>query len=105
MPSLTSIILPNSLKVIGGNFCYQDYALTTVTVGSGVTSVGSGAFQYCNAITTYNFYPSTAPTTGTYSFPARGSSAILHVPASTSSYTTTPWTNSTYFAQPITKDL
>lgn len=102
---LTSISFPNSLPAIGQQMCYGCSELLTVTVGTGVTAVGANAFYGCNKITTYNFYPSTSPTVSGTPFPARGSSAILHVPTGSSSYNTSPWNSSTYFAQPISFDL
>jgi hypothetical protein len=49
---LTSIDIPDNVTSIGSYaFQYCD-ALTTLTIGDGVTSIGNYAFYYCDALTT-----------------------------------------------------
>lgn len=79
--------------------------LLTLSVPSTLLRVDGNFARECGKITTCNFYPNTSPTVSGTPFTARGSSCVLHVPSGTSSYTTSPWNSSTYFAQPITKDL
>ena len=49
--SLTSIIIPDSVKSIGDYAFYNCSGLTTVTIGNSVTSIGENAFFYCNRLT------------------------------------------------------
>lgn len=53
--SLTSIIIPDSVKSIGGWAFDGCTGLTSVTIGNGVTSIGSYAFYGCTGLTTINF--------------------------------------------------
>lgn len=84
---------------------YYCTELLTLTIPSTLSLVQDLFAAVCSKITTLNMYPNTAPTVSGTPFTARGSSCVLHVPSGTSSYTTSPWNSSTYFAQPITKDL
>jgi hypothetical protein len=46
-PSLTSVIIPNSVTSIG-NHAFRDCSgLTSVTIPNSVTSIGERAFEYC----------------------------------------------------------
>ena len=45
--SLTSISLPNTIKVIGKNAFYGCSGLTSVTLPNGVTTIGASAFAEC----------------------------------------------------------
>ena len=47
---VTSVTIPNSVKVIGSNAFSGCTSLATVTIGSGVKSIGSGAFSGCTAL-------------------------------------------------------
>lgn len=49
--NIKSIIIPDSITIIGGNaFSYCD-SLTSVTIGNGVTSISWGAFECCHSLT------------------------------------------------------
>ena len=48
---VTTVVLPNSLEVIGSSAFANCNSLTSVTIGSGVKSVGYGAFGYCTSLT------------------------------------------------------
>mgnify|MGYP003310035963 CR=1 FL=1 len=47
---LTTLILPNSLKVIEGNACYDHDALQNLTIGDQTTEIGGYAFYNCSAL-------------------------------------------------------
>ena len=49
--SLTSIVIPNSVKSIGDSAFYNCSSLTSVTIGNGVTNIGDRAFYYCSSLT------------------------------------------------------
>jgi len=48
--SLTSVIIPDSLKIIGIDAFFNCSSLTSVTIGKSVTSIGEYAFYGCHAI-------------------------------------------------------
>lgn len=53
--SLTTIILPNSLRTISG-FAFQGCtSLTTINLPDGLTTIEDSAFNMCSALTTINF--------------------------------------------------
>ena len=56
-------------------------ALSTVTIPSGVTSIGTYAFRYCYGVKTYYVYPTTPPTLGTNVFEGIQADAIIYVPS------------------------
>jgi len=49
--SMTSIIIPNSVKSIGNSAFYGCTGITSVTIGNNVTSIGSDAFLGCTGLT------------------------------------------------------
>ena len=48
--TLTSVIIPNSVTMIGDKAFKSCTFLTHVTMGSGVTSIGDSAFYYCTSL-------------------------------------------------------
>jgi len=50
--SLTSITIPNSVKIIGNNAFSGCSGLTSITIPSSVTSIGNEAFRDCNGLKT-----------------------------------------------------
>ncbi len=48
--SLTTIILPDSLTTISQN-AFRNAKITSITISKNVTSIGEGAFSYCNGLT------------------------------------------------------
>ncbi len=49
--SITSVVLPNGVKCIGGSAFEDCSALTSVTIGDSVTSIGGYAFEDCSSLT------------------------------------------------------
>ena len=57
-------------------------SLTSITIGSRVTSIGSHAFSYCSSLTDVYCYAKNAPVTDPFTFYGTPiTSATLHVPA------------------------
>lgn len=50
-PSLTSVVIPNSVTRIGKNAFYECGTLTSVEIPNSVTEIGEGAFYKCSALT------------------------------------------------------
>jgi hypothetical protein len=50
-PSLTSVIIPDSVTNIGAYAFANNFGLTNVTIGNGVTNIGDYAFQNCPSLT------------------------------------------------------
>ena len=49
--SLTSIVIPDSVKSIGDRAFFRCSSLTSIVIPDGVTSIGERAFEYCNSLT------------------------------------------------------
>lgn len=63
--SLTSVILPNSIKIIGTSAFENATGLTSVTLGNSVTTIGSNVFYGCSALTELEL-PSTIASIGKF---------------------------------------
>ena len=57
--------------------------MTSVTIGSGVTSIGNYAFRYCTKLASITILPTTPPTLGSSAFYLIPSSAVITVPKGT----------------------
>lgn len=54
-PSLTTITLPSGLNSIG-DYAFQECAnLTSITIGTGVTTIGDFAFENCRSLNSITF--------------------------------------------------
>lgn len=63
---LTSIIIPNSVKVINWSAFDGCSSLTSITIGNSVTSIGYYAFSGCSSMTDVYCYATTPPTASYY---------------------------------------
>jgi len=54
-PNITSIIIPNSITLIGINTCLQATGLTSITIPASVTTIERGAFMECKNLTSVTF--------------------------------------------------
>ena len=62
-------------------------SLTSVTIGSGVTSIGNSVFDNCTSLKEVNCKPTTPPSIGTFIFNNTASDLRIYVPmASVSAY-------------------
>ena len=102
--SLTTAKLPDSLKSIKNSGFYDCTALQSITIPSGVTSIGFGAFfNDGNSNTVYIFEPVTPPTIDTYAFwQAKGT---IYVPdeSLTAYKTATNWSQWASKIKPISE--
>ena len=74
--NVTSITIPSGVKSIGINAFYGCSSLTAITIPSGVTSIGASAFQACSSLMELTSL-ATAP-------PALQSNSLSGVPATCS---------------------
>jgi len=85
-----SLVIPDSVTTIGPNAFAQSVfgsgSITSLTIGSGITSIGSAAFYYNANITRIEIYATTAPTIGSDAFLSIPSPAEIHVPAGATGY-------------------
>lgn len=82
---LISIIIPNSITSIG-DMAFFDYSnLTSITIPNSVTSIENSAFYGCSGLTEIHSNNPVPPILGTNVFHGVSTSAILHVPKSSSS--------------------
>ena len=52
---LTSVAIPNTVKIIGEDAFYECDSLKTITIPEGVTTIGEHAFEICRDLTTITF--------------------------------------------------
>ena len=91
---LTSISIPNSVISIDKNAFLNCFELLSVTIGDGVTSIGSKSFAACTKLTDVYCLAKAVPTTNSDAFSSYlVDRYTLHVPAAlVESYkSTTPW--------------
>ena len=62
---LTSLTLPSGVTSIGGYTFYGCSGLTSLTIPSSVTSIGESAFYGCSGLTSIYVYPENLPELGT----------------------------------------
>ena len=66
-PSLTSVIIPDSVSSINAGAFSQCTSLTSVTIGKGVTDIGNYAFRGCSNLNNLNI-PDNVTNIGNYAF-------------------------------------
>ena len=59
--SLVELSIPNLVTTINSGIARNDYVLTSLTIGSGVTSIAGTAFNSCYALATIRFLRASAP--------------------------------------------
>ena len=124
--TLSSIIIPNSVKIIGQDAFYGCFSLSSVTIGNSVESIGSCAFEgcsfltsitipesvtsieveafaYCPSLTSVTCKATTPPTLESYNIMESSGVKVIYVPAeSVESYkTATNWSYYSSIIQPI----
>lgn len=72
---ISSITFPNDWTSIPDNFCNGWKSLSTVNLGTGVTTVGSGAFRACSVLTSL-VIPEQVTSLGSYCFSQTGLTAL-----------------------------
>ena len=79
--SLTSVIIPSSVTVIGGGAFGNCSSLTSVNIPSSVTSIGEEAFKNCSSLTSVNI-PSSVTSIGERAFWGCSSLTSVKIPSS-----------------------
>lgn len=78
--SLTGDLQLPSIKTIGA-FAFIDAAITSLTIGSQITSFGAQSFQNCTNLTTVTINATTPPSLGNKTFDGDTSLAHIYVPS------------------------
>ena len=76
--TLKSVVIPDSVKVIGENAFYMCNTMTSATIGKNVTTIANNAFAYCNKLESV-VIPDTVKTIGTYAFVSNISMTDLQI--------------------------
>jgi len=82
--NLTSIYVGSNVTSIGGNAFSNCQSLTSATIGNSVTSIGSYAFYYCSGLTSITI-PDRVTTLGAYAFQGCTSLTSIIIPDSVTS--------------------
>ena len=82
--NLTSITIPDSVKIIWDAAFVHCSNLTSITIGNGVTSIGDGAFYNCSSLTSITIGNSVT-SIGDYTFSRCGSLTSVTIPDSVTS--------------------
>ena len=65
--NIQTLSIPDSVTEIGTHLCSKSEALTSVTLGSGLTAISERAFEYCSSLSQVSF-PDTLVSIGGYAF-------------------------------------
>lgn len=91
--SLTVLVIPDGVKEILG-WCFMGSAVTEITFGSGITSIGTSATLNCNKLTAIKFKATTPPTLASNSFAATLAGKItVYVPVGCKTAYETAWSS------------
>jgi len=75
-----AVVIPSSINGVAvraiGNNAFKSNPLTSITIPSGVTSIGNGAFYYCTELTSVTI-PESVTSLGAYSFSSGGGGSIV----------------------------
>ena len=80
-PALTSITIPSGVTSIGDSAFSKCYILTSITIPSGVTSIGGSAFSECHSLTSITI-PSGVTSIGGSAFYRCSSLTSITIPSS-----------------------
>jgi hypothetical protein len=67
--ALMTVTIPNNVQNIGNEAFWECYGLTNLIIGTGVHSIGEGAFESCSALTAVTI-PNNVQNIGDYTFEA-----------------------------------
>ena len=69
------------------------YGITEVTIGSGVTSIGDGAFENCSDLSSVSIYTTTPPAIGSNAFNGNAVGRMIYVPSESLNTYKTAWSS------------
>ena len=90
--SLTNIIIPDSVTSIGDNTFYDCSSLTTIIIPNSVTSIGDSAFGFCESLTSINI-PNSITSINSYTFSDCYSLISIIIPNSVTSINDSAFSN------------
>ena len=79
--ALTQVTIGNSVESIGNEAFWNCSALAQVTIGKGVESIGEYAFDYCSALAEMTVLATVPPMVGSLAFDGVSSDIPVYVPA------------------------
>lgn len=77
--SITSVIIPNSVKTIGNDAFYNCEGLTSINIQGNITSIGSHAFEGCSGLVSFDI-PSSVTSIGEYAFSGCSDLESVNIP-------------------------
>ena len=77
--SITSVIIPNSVKTIGNDAFYNCEGLTSINIQGNITSIGSHAFADCSGLVSFDI-PSSVTSIGEYAFSGCSDLESVNIP-------------------------
>ena len=99
---LTSITIPSGVTSIGKGAFYDCFKLTSLTIPSGVISIGQEAFYNCYGLRSITIEATTPPTLGNRAFDSTSGCPIYVPAASVDAYKAeTNWSAYSSRIQPI----
>lgn len=78
-PLITTLTIPNNVTTIG-NSAIMLFGLTTVNIGTGITSIGNYSFSDCGSLVSVTILATTPPTLGTDVFYMNAENRKIYVP-------------------------
>jgi hypothetical protein len=87
---MTSVTIGSGVTSIGNGAFYACTHLTSVTIPGSVTIIGNGAFYYCTAMTEMHF-EGNAPTCGSYWIAGHNADLVIYYFNGNTGFPTPTW--------------
>ena len=78
---IKNLILPSTIERIDTETLYYTNNMNSVTIGTGVTSIGVNALSYCRSLTSVTIQATTPPTLGANALTRNSTNFVIYVPA------------------------